>query len=277
MNLQDILGKYGIPDPSIVGKLPRGGVTLDFVGHAEITRILIDIDPNWSWEPVAWTADGRPAINVVNGNAVMWGRLTVLGQTRLGVGTAKHDKPDLDKELIGDFLRNAAMRFGICLSLWSKAEWDDQPEAIKPAAKPDNSTAVANFKAACNQNGVNPDEFAKGVGVDNLADVTNEQLDLLRVAYRKHMSEKAKPQEAPQKPAKPEAKEPQAPMSVKDLGDKPRLTIAEVTTLGINKGFKKEERLQIATDVAGRKITNLSQLSVGEMNQLIDIMEAARA
>lgn len=274
MNLQDILGKYGIPDPSIVGKLPRGGVTLDFVGHAEITRILIDIDPNWSWEPVAWTADGRPAINVVNGNAVMWGRLTVLGQTRLGVGTAKHDKPDLDKELIGDFLRNAAMRFGICLSLWSKAEWDDQPEAIKPAAKPDNSTAVANFKAACNQNGVNPDEFAKGVGVDNLADVTNEQLDLLRVAYRKHMSEKVKPKpEAP----KPEAPKLEAPETVKDLGDKPRLTIAEVTTLGINKGFKKEERLQIATDVAGRKITNLSQLSVGEMNQLIDIMEAARA
>lgn len=267
MELKEILSQYGIPDQSIVGKLPRGGVTLDFVGHADITRILIDIDPNWSWEPVAWTAEGRPAISVINGNAVMWGRLTVLGQVRLGVGTAKHDKPDLDKELIGDFLRNAAMRFGICLSLWSKAEWDDQPEAIKPTAKPDNSTAVANFKAACHQNGVNPDEFAKGVGVDSLVEVTNEQLDLLRVAYRKYMSEKIKP----------EAPEPEAPTSVKDLGDKPRLTIAEITTLGINKGFKKEDRLQIATDVAGRKITNLTQLSVAEMNQLIDIMEAARA
>jgi len=102
MNLQDILTKYGVPDPSIIGKLPRGGITLDFVGHAEITKILIEVDPNWSWEPVAWTTDGRPAIATVNGMAVMWGKLTVLGQTRLGVGSARHDKPDLDKELIGD-------------------------------------------------------------------------------------------------------------------------------------------------------------------------------
>ena len=266
MNLQDILGQYGIPDPSIVGKLPRGGVTLDFVGHAEITKILIEIDPNWSWEPVAWTEDGRPAINVVNGNAVMWGKLTVLGQTRLGVGTAKHDKADLDKELIGDFLRNAAMRFGICLSLWSKAEWDEQPEANKPAPKPDTSNAVANFKAACHQNGINPGEFAKGVGVEDLENVTPEQLDLLRVAFRKHMT---KPAEQPQIQPAQESKV--------STADKPRLSLAEITTLGITKGFKKEDRLQMASDIAKRKITKLEQLSVTELNDLIDVLEAARA
>jgi hypothetical protein len=47
MKLEDIIKQYGVPDPSIVGKLPRGGITLDFVGHAEINRILIDIDPMW--------------------------------------------------------------------------------------------------------------------------------------------------------------------------------------------------------------------------------------
>jgi hypothetical protein len=36
----------------------------------------------------------------------------------------RSDKPDLDKELVGDFLRNAAMRFGICLALWSKQDWE---------------------------------------------------------------------------------------------------------------------------------------------------------
>jgi hypothetical protein len=46
MKLEDIIKQYGVPDPSIVGKLPRGGITLDFVGHAEINRILIDIDVN---------------------------------------------------------------------------------------------------------------------------------------------------------------------------------------------------------------------------------------
>lgn len=272
MNLNDIIGKYGVPDPSIVGKLPRGGITLDFVGHAEITKILLEIDPNWSWEPVAWTTEGRPAITVVNGNAVMWGKLTVLGQTRLGVGTAKHDKADLDKELIGDFLRNAAMRFGICLSLWSKAEWEDITPAHKPAAKPDLSSAVDNFKAACYQNGIKPDEFAKSVGVDDLTAVTSEQLDLLRVAYRKHMAaQKEQPKPEPQPEPQPE------PVSAVSTSDKPRLTIPEITALAITKGFKKEERLQIAKDIAGRHIAKLDQLSVGELNQMIDVLEAARA
>jgi hypothetical protein len=106
MKLEDIIKQYGVPDPSIVGKLPRGGITLDFVGHAEINRILIDVDVNWNWSPVEFV-NGRPAINETNGMATMWGYLTILGKTMLGVGSVRADKPDLDKELIGDFLRNA--------------------------------------------------------------------------------------------------------------------------------------------------------------------------
>jgi len=254
MNLQDILGTYGVPDKSIVGKLPRGGITLDFVGHAEITKILIEIDPNWSWEPVAWTTDGRPAINVVNGNAVMWGRLTVLGQTRLGVGTAKHDKADLDKELIGDFLRNAAMRFGICLSLWSKAEWEDQPEATKPPT--DN--AVANFKAACSQNGINPDEFASKVGVKDLTTVTPEQLDTLRKAYREHM--KQKPDTEAVAPARDH-----------------KIVVAEATALAMGKKFNKQDRLEMASDIAKRPITDLKQLTAEQLAEFVSLVEGARA
>ena len=122
--LADILTKYAVPDPKIVGKLPKGGTQLDFVGHADITRILLEIDPTWRWVPIAWD-NGRPAIHVENGIATMWGELTILGQSRLGVGSVRADKQELDKELVGDFLRNAAMRFGICLSLWTKQEWED--------------------------------------------------------------------------------------------------------------------------------------------------------
>lgn len=43
--LRNVLDTYAVPDESIVGKLPRGQVQLDYVGHAEITRILITIDP----------------------------------------------------------------------------------------------------------------------------------------------------------------------------------------------------------------------------------------
>jgi hypothetical protein len=178
--LRKVLDDYKTPDPSIVGKLPRGGTQLDFVGHADITKLLIEIDPLWSWEPVD-IVDGRPAIHVVNGMAVMWGRLTVLGKSMLGVGTVKHDKPDLDKELIGDFLRNASMRFGICLSLWTKQEWDEpKPQAArptpapKPAAKPapqsDDDPITeeqkAQFVSACDKAGIDPADVAKNAKVD---------------------------------------------------------------------------------------------------------------
>lgn len=143
--LRSVLKTYGQPDPALVSKLVKNykdksgswrTMELDYVGHAEITRILIDIDPLWSWEPVEWDG-GRPTVNIINGNAVMWGRLTVLGKTILGVGSAPAEKNDLDKELVGDFLRNAAMRLGVALALWSKAEWDDEPQ-------PEKTNAAAN-------------------------------------------------------------------------------------------------------------------------------------
>ena len=121
--LKAVLEQYATPDPKIVGTIPRNGINLAYVSHAEITRILIEIDPMWNWQPVAWV-DGRPAIHEANGVATMWGTLTLLGKSLVGVGSVRSDKPDLDKELVGDFLRNAAMRFGICLSLWSKQDWE---------------------------------------------------------------------------------------------------------------------------------------------------------
>jgi len=121
--LKAVLEQYATPDPKIVGTIPRNGINLAYVSHAEITRILIEIDPMWNWQPVAWV-DGRPAIHEANGVSTMWATLTLLGKSLVGVGSVRADKPDLDKELVGDFLRNAAMRFGICLSLWSKQDWE---------------------------------------------------------------------------------------------------------------------------------------------------------
>jgi hypothetical protein len=122
--LRAVLDEYATPDPKIVGTIPRNGINLAYVSHADITKILIEIDPLWSWQPASWE-NGRPSINVENGTATMWASLTLLGKSMLGVGSVRADKQDLDKELIGDFLRNAAMRFGIALSLWSKQDWSD--------------------------------------------------------------------------------------------------------------------------------------------------------
>lgn len=136
LDLKLVLDAYGVPDPSIVGKLakrrknPDGSwgtpVYLDYVGHADITKILIEVDPLWNWEPIEWR-DGQPAIHDKDGISTLWIRLTLLGKTMIGCGSAPSTKDDVAKELIGDALRNAAMRFGIALALWSSAEWAESP------------------------------------------------------------------------------------------------------------------------------------------------------
>lgn len=95
-------------------------VHLDYVGHAELTNRLLDADPMWSWEPVAFDQRGLPAFDE---NGGLWIRLTVCGHTRLGYGDSQGKKgPNAVKEAIGDALRNAAMRFGAALDLWAKSD-----------------------------------------------------------------------------------------------------------------------------------------------------------
>lgn len=107
-------------------------IHLDYVGHAALTDRLLDTDPMWTWEPVAFR-DGLPALDA---NGGLWIKLTVCGVTRLGYGSADGKKGgDAVKELIGDALRNAAMRFGAALDLWHKGDLhaaDAEPEADEP-------------------------------------------------------------------------------------------------------------------------------------------------
>lgn len=104
-------------------------VHLDYVGHAALTDRLLDADPNWSWEPMGTTPEGLPAIN-----GGLWIKLTVCGVSRYGFGAADGKSGgDAIKEMIGDALRNAAMRFGAALDLWHKGdlhpEDNDSPRA----------------------------------------------------------------------------------------------------------------------------------------------------
>lgn len=105
-------------------------VHLDYVGHAALTDRLLDADPAWYWEPLS-VSNGLP---VTDGQGGMWIKLTVCGVTRMGYGHAG-DKTggDAIKEIIGDALRNAAMRFGAALDLWHKGDLhiDDEPDQPK--------------------------------------------------------------------------------------------------------------------------------------------------
>ncbi len=142
-----------------IGKLPKGSKTqmtcdakekvnckvcggwhhpklihLDFVGHAALTDRLLNCDMNWTWEPLAFDEKGLPAFDTDGG---LWIRMTVCGVARLGYGNAAASQykeiGSRQKEVIGDALRNASMRFGAALELWHKGDLHVDEE--KPAVK----------------------------------------------------------------------------------------------------------------------------------------------
>lgn len=115
-------------------------IHLDYVGHAALTDRLLDVDPAWNWEPLAYDEKGFPAIDQ---NGGMWIKLTVCGVTRLGYGDAQGKTGgDAMKERIGDALRNAAMRFGAALDLWHKG--DLHPDENKQQErKPMNAVKIS--------------------------------------------------------------------------------------------------------------------------------------
>ena len=118
-------------------------IHLDYVGHAALTDRLLDTDPAWEWKPMAFDADGLPKLDKVGG---LWIYLTVCGITRPGYGNAEGKSGgDAMKEIIGDALRNAAMRFGAALDLWHKGdlhvEEEDQPQG-QPKIRDDGEPII---------------------------------------------------------------------------------------------------------------------------------------
>lgn len=121
--------------PNVVGTLPKpykrespkgqcnecGGyhglpaAHLSYVGHAATTDRLLAVDPHWTWRP--FTAEELLSLPPKMREAGLWIHLTVCGVTRPGFGDGSSPK-----ECIGDAIRNAAMRFGVALDLWSKDE-----------------------------------------------------------------------------------------------------------------------------------------------------------
>ena len=144
---------------SAIGKLPRPtkkdnpkgtcpecgkwhglpAVHLDYVGHAATTDRLLSVDPEWTWQPMAYTEEGTPQYS--DGGLWIW--LTVAGVRRPGFGDG-----DSTKEIIGDAIRNAAMRFGVALDLWAKEDLHDgeprehRTEGPAPQSPPRSWTKV---------------------------------------------------------------------------------------------------------------------------------------
>lgn len=115
-----------------IQKLDAGYAKLDYVSHAWVTDRLLEVDPEWTWEPAGFDANGLPAFDE---NGGLWIKLTVCGVTRYGYGEPQgRDKFDMRKGAIGNALRNASMRFGVALDLWAKED------TSKPVEKPKAQT-----------------------------------------------------------------------------------------------------------------------------------------
>ena len=114
---------------------------LDYVGHAALTDRLLEVDPEWTWDPVAFDQDGLPKLDGMGG---LWIKLTVCGVTRLGYGDAQGKTgPNAIKEAIGDALRNAGMRFGAALDLWHKGDLHAAEEEQGKFERPEAAAAPA--------------------------------------------------------------------------------------------------------------------------------------
>ena len=274
MKLEEIIANYGVPDPKLVGKLPRGGSSLDFVGHADVTKMLIEIDPEWTWEPVAFDVDGLPAYRVENGMAHMAGWMTIHGVRRLGIGSVQASKPDLLKELASDYLRNASMRFGICLSLWTKQEWDDVAHTPStPVARPVQSKPAPSYEEAPPLTDADYKEdsdeamFTKSEGLMKIREATQKvgrTMPVSEIASHFQGSEFVEVADS----AKPRGvKNPQEPASSAQVG--------KLTALCINQNYTKPERLEMASQLAGRTIGDFKELRKGEASELISILIAA--
>lgn len=122
------------------------GFSLAYVSHANVTERLLEIDPEWTWEPVAFNSNGLPAFDA---NGGLWIKLTVLGVSRYGYGEPQgRDEHDKVKGAIGNAIRVAAMRFGVGLELWQKEEpanvFDKiADKAIRETPEPDPWAAPA--------------------------------------------------------------------------------------------------------------------------------------
>jgi hypothetical protein len=118
---QCVQGSKYSADGVYCGKRHARSVHLDYVGHAGITMRLNEaVGPeNWDWEPMVYHPSGAPFID----GGGMWITLTILGVTKKGYGdSAGKSGHNAIKEVIGDALRNAAMRFGVGTYLWSKSD-----------------------------------------------------------------------------------------------------------------------------------------------------------
>lgn len=140
--LRKLADEWWDPPAEMIDTLPKGGINLRYLSHAWVRKALQDADPDWSWEPMSYDAEGQPMIERDSqGQPVgFWIWLHLLGTKMPGYGSVEPGKRDAVKELIGDALRNACQPV-IGGALWIKDKPKKAPSK-KKEAMPDAAAAV---------------------------------------------------------------------------------------------------------------------------------------
>lgn len=126
--------------------LTEAHTDLAYIGHADVNERLDLVDPEWDWRPVNVSApdelwkqalmEGRDQLErfirsrspVYDNEGGLWIEMTIHNDKgepvrRLGYGDAPGKRgSSAIKEIIGDAIRNAAMRYGVARYLWSRSE-----------------------------------------------------------------------------------------------------------------------------------------------------------
>ncbi len=178
-------------------------IHLDYIGHAGLTERLLEVDPLWSYEwkhvelpgwveaavaasyAVGNTDEARRLVKQhgapLSRDGGYWIDLTILGITRQGFGSADGKTgPNATKEVIGDALRNAGMRFGAGTYLWSKSDHAIalRTGAEEPAAEEQAALTEAAFWKQVEQAFAAPDvaraltDYGRGIGEEPLRALT---------------------------------------------------------------------------------------------------------
>jgi hypothetical protein len=145
-----------------IGKLPatQKRPELDFVGHAAVTdRLNTVLGMDWSY-----TVDELFSIG-----ETVWirGTMTVLGCSRVEYGDG-----DDAKEAIGNFIRRAAMRFGVAIDLWSRQELGTASSAYRSQESPGKGSTRSEGSTGMEAAGAAP-ETAGGSGDADPAPLLN--------------------------------------------------------------------------------------------------------
>lgn len=238
---------------------------LDYVGHAEITDRLIEVDPYWGWEPVAFDADGLPKFDA---NGGLWIRLTVGNVSRLGYGDSQGKQgPNAVKEAIGDALRNAAMRFGVGLDLWGATYKGD--EAEREALEEKQAQQMAEYAQGIYDeisNAKNRNDFSAAWTRTNMAvdkqkitpEKAQELLDFCKTRGDAVLAQKVAEKQA--EDAKPASSPPTEAMIKRlyaELGNFPAIA------------NDRETRLALFTDVCGFPVSSTKDLSADEVKAIV--------